>query len=594
MGSGPPLLAGWLTLIDFRGRDRFPPKIMARTGRASSHSKEEATHYHREFAVQGFAVLVCTCVLQLPCFTGAAAAMIDTGAPGHCEAGGGNWDAGSGHCVCSPPTRCMGHTCARGIYVARTGWRPRVCPGCSCGVSPPPPPAPAIDSYKAVVKARMSQRSRLGYRYLPEDDSFPVPPLPRSEVEWPNSTAVVVTEGQNRQCTREMMTVVIPTYGPGIADPTLIWQYEILHPVVCELIVAWEKPTPSFDGLVAELRASLTGIRIPVRINLVRNHSAGSLNNRFGVGGMLRADAGNAILSMDDDILIRPQGIAVMLAAWKRTPDRIVGSTACGFASKAQKRAASLPSFAGNLPQSSAKPSHYSPVWPLERNTSCVFQLTNVAIVHKNYLGRYWAREPAMREARAYVTFQQNAEDLLMNFVVERHVRPSDDAAPPGHPRTLVGGPSIYVWNKMRGFGAQLRQAWFNLPDDIFSKGLARKATGISKKHASALPPGRLGHTEARTTAIATFSGLLGVDMHRTAGFSIAWNDECPGRTRPCNPNELLRGEPKMNYQTHEWKVWDMGTGPPREGSETNLTWSLPAGTPRMLYKTPASGTIPV
>ena len=65
----------------------------------------------------------------------------------------------------------------------------------------------------------MSQRSRLGH--LPEDDSFPVPPLPRSEVEWPNSTAVVVTEGQNRQCTREMMTVVIPTYGPGIADPTL-------------------------------------------------------------------------------------------------------------------------------------------------------------------------------------------------------------------------------------------------------------------------------------------------------------------------------------------------------------------------------------
>jgi len=42
-----------------------------------------------------------------------------------------------------------------------------------------------------------------------------------------------------------MMTVVIPTYGPGIADPALIWQYEILRPIVCELIVAWDKPPPS-------------------------------------------------------------------------------------------------------------------------------------------------------------------------------------------------------------------------------------------------------------------------------------------------------------------------------------------------------------
>ena len=552
---------------------------------------------HRElFAVQGLAVLFYTSVLQLACCTGAAAAMIATVAPAHCEAEGGNWDAGSGHCICSPPLRCMGHVCARGKHgdFAKTGWKPSVCPGCTCGGSAPPHP-PGIDSHKAVVEGRMPQRSRLGY--LPEDDSFPVPPLPRSEVEWPNGAAVVVTEGQNRQCTREMMTVVIPTYGPGLADHALIWQYDVLHPIVCELILAWDRPTPSFDALVAELRTSLTAIRIPVRINLVRNHSAASLNNRFGVGEMLRADAGNAILSIDDDILIRPQGITVMLAAWKRTPDRIVGSTSCGFASSAQKSAASLPSFAGNLAQRSAKPSKYSPVFPLMRSTSCVFQLTNVAVLHKNYLGRYWARAPAMREARAYVTAQMNAEDILMNFVVERHVLQSDDAAPLGHPRTLVGGPSIYVWNKMRMFGSKLgmlRQAWFNLPDDILAKGVARKATGISRAKVIALPPGRLDHLKARTTAIAMFSGLLGVDMHRTAGFSIAWNDECPGQTRPCNPDGLLRGEPKMDYQTHEWKVWDMGTGGPREGSETNLTWALPAGTPMMLYKTPASGIIPV
>jgi len=130
--------------------------IMARTGRASSHRLyPRSLAPHRElFAVHGFAVLFClfcTSVLQLPCCTGAAAAMIDTVAPAHCEAGGGNWDAGSGHCICSPPLRCMGHVCARGKYgdIAKTGWKPSVCPGCSCGGSAPPPPPGGIDSDKA-------------------------------------------------------------------------------------------------------------------------------------------------------------------------------------------------------------------------------------------------------------------------------------------------------------------------------------------------------------------------------------------------------------------------------------------------------------
>ena len=183
-----------------------------------------------------------------------------------------------------------------------------------------------------------------------------------------------------------------------------------------------------------------------------------------------------------------------------------------------------------------------------------------------------------------------------MNFVVERHVRPSDDAAPPGHPRTLVGGPSIYIWRKMRMYTkktSMLYQAWFNLTDDAQAKATARKATGISESSHKAVAAGRLSHSTARTRAIGTYAELLGVDMYRTAGYSIGWSDECPGQNRPCNPDGLFRGEPKMDYQTHEWKVWDMGAGSPGQGAATNRSWTLPAGTPTMLYKTVFS-TIPV
>ena len=190
-------------------------------------------------------------------------------------------------------------------------------------------------------------------------------------------------------------------------------------------------PDSRLQDLVAELRVSLAGIRLPVRINLVRLHSDATLSNRFGVGGILRADAGSAILSADDDILIRPQGVAVALAAWKRTPDRIVGGTTCGFASGKQKKAAMEPAFAGNLAQNSWRPAAYSPVFPMMRNTSCVFQLTGFAILHKNYLGRYWSREPAMREARAYVAAQLNAEVRQLRHCFVRFSPPP----PPPPPR---------------------------------------------------------------------------------------------------------------------------------------------------------------
>ena len=209
----------------------------------------------RTFAVpvQVLALLICTSTFQLPCRTGA------TIADGCDTRGGQSTTGGTGkRCVCILPTHCMGRSCVYGQDravgsadgsegpKAISGWRPGHCDDCYCGSLPPvsPPVKPATVS--ATGPAPTPEIT-----YLPDDDPFPVPSLPLSEIEWPVSTVMVAADGQAdglaRRCTREMMTVVIPTYGSGIANPTLLWQYEVLHPVVCELILTWERPHPSID-----------------------------------------------------------------------------------------------------------------------------------------------------------------------------------------------------------------------------------------------------------------------------------------------------------------------------------------------------------
>ncbi|KAG0584851.1 hypothetical protein KC19_3G239300 [Ceratodon purpureus] len=175
-------------------------------------------------------------------------------------------------------------------------------------------------------------------------------------------------------------------------------------------------------------------------------HVNDDLNNRFKPLDDLRTDA---ILSIDDDVLVPCSTLETAFSVWTSAPHSMVG-----FVPRMHWVKAKNPSF-GSYEYS------YGGWWSVWWMGTYSMVLSKAAFIHKKYLDLYTNELPA--SIRQYVKDERNCEDIAMSFLVA-----NETGAPP-------------IWIKTR----------------IYEIG----STGISSLQ---------GHSEHRTDCINHFVTLFG------------------------------------------------------------------------------------
>jgi len=336
-----------------------------------------------------------------------------------------------------------------------------------------------------------------------------------------------------KECTTEMFTVVLPTYKTGPFHPTVVWQFDVLHEYICELILVWDLPD---EAAVATLKKELEGIRIPVIFDIV-NDRPGTLNNRFAPHDDVKTDA---ILQIDDDIFIRPQGLVAALAAFKKFPDQMLPFATCVH-------------ILGGY--------RYKTLWPLAFSDSCEMGMTNAAMLHKNYHKLYW-KETALMEL---VKHHHNCEDIGMNFVIEKELQRK--ALESNEERVM--GTNIYFYPPTRMWinenhckqgsvpdGSPLNKGNPESYDEVFDEArLKRWKSGISVNNT--------GHGGIRDRCIQEFSKLLRISPRKQTPFALSWHHGLlphpPFPKAKKNPHDYFPGEIQWK---HSERIWvDPATG---------------------------------
>lgn len=124
-------------------------------------------------------------------------------------------------------------------------------------------------------------------------------------------------------------------------------------------------------------------------------HNDSSLNTRFlPVPGI----ATDAVLSIDDDIIISCRGLEAAFQAWKRNPDQLVGW---------------YPRLAS---QHHGGSRYYGKLRSLFWSAEYSIVLTKAAFLHRRYLQAYTEQVPPA--VHAMVRRRRNCEDIAMQFLV--------------------------------------------------------------------------------------------------------------------------------------------------------------------------------
>eukprot|EP00040_Diaphanoeca_grandis_P018802 m.98957 g.98957 ORF g.98957 m.98957 type:complete len:401 (-) comp27117_c0_seq1:84-1286(-) len=326
---------------------------------------------------------------------------------------------------------------------------------------------------------------------------------------------------EQKKCTEDMFTVILPTYKQGPFHPTVLWQFDVLHEYICEIVLVWDLPD---QESVSALKKELDGFRIEVRFD-IKDDRPGTLNNRFLPHDELRTDA---VLQIDDDIFIRPQGLVSALSAFKKYPDQLLSFASCVHIANGKR---------------------YQTLWPMAFNTSCEMGMTNAAMLHKKYHKLYW-EETVLLEL---VKLHHNCEDIGMNFVIEKELRRSQ--ATSGEVREL--GTNLYFYPPTRMFinenhlkqGSIANPVLKNSPyyDEKFDEGrLTRWKSGISTSQE--------GHGGMRDRCIGEFTRLFELQPNIQSPFALSWHPSClPAPFNKRIPHDYFPGEIKWDHTQRQW-----------------------------------------
>lgn len=167
-------------------------------------------------------------------------------------------------------------------------------------------------------------------------------------------------------------------------------EYRRYVDTLARIVVVWNnvyEPLPAWLGAMQDER--LGGVPITVVRQCVN-----SLNNRFRPFAAIETDA---VLSMDDDILLSEHDLGRIFWRWRENPGAIVGMT---------ERFSVL-----------HKGIHHYTVFPTDTLESRPMVLTDCGMMHRHFYAKYWS-EP-MRALRDFVDRNTNCEDILINFMVQ-------------------------------------------------------------------------------------------------------------------------------------------------------------------------------
>ena len=217
----------------------------------------------------------------------------------------------------------------------------------------------------------------------------------------PNGSSVA--EASNIEHTYSSYTIVMLSHKDRMGTLRPMVKHYSYCPSVKEIVVVWSNKKENADAILLpeDLPAAC-----PVR---VRNEQENSLNMRFKPDPLIRT---RAVLSIDDDILMRCSDIEKGFSEWRRSPLSIVGFH---------------PRLLIQTPSKKVK--YLSEGETISKKIFNV-ALTNAAFLDADtYFPAYWSDEVA--EARAIVNKHFNGEDILMNFVVGDHHRKFDIISDP-------------------------------------------------------------------------------------------------------------------------------------------------------------------
>ena len=351
-----------------------------------------------------------------------------------------------------------------------------------------------------------------------------------------------------RGCTEDMLTVVLPTYKSGPFHPAVLWQFDALHEIICEIILVWDKPDAA---AIQQLKNAVGSMRIPVQFDAPLDRAA-TLNNRFAPFAELRT---TAVLQIDDDIFVRPQQVVAALKLFHRQPDQLISLTSCVNirpAAEAMLRKVDHPDH----PDAPSARDSYKQIWPLPRNESCDLALTNAAILHRKYHHLYWQES----EVLAFVEEHHNCEDIAMNFVVEKELRrrhiakvsrlgqTAGTAADAGGKRAL--GTNVLMVPPARqwistGHLKAASPAGDSPKDPVLLAALKKRhKSGISKVG---------GHHKMRNRCVHEFERIFGgVSPLTRSGFATSWHPACfIGMKGHCHDHIYFSGC-KTNFGKHK------------------------------------------
>uniref|UniRef100_A0A0X3PFA6 Exostosin-3 n=2 Tax=Schistocephalus solidus TaxID=70667 RepID=A0A0X3PFA6_SCHSO len=159
-------------------------------------------------------------------------------------------------------------------------------------------------------------------------------------------------------------------------------------PYLHSVVVVWNGPEPP------PVYLRWPKLHVPI---LVVKGEKNSLNNRFAPYDIIKTDA---LLMLDDDVLLRHDEIILAFRVWRENRDRIVGFPARGHFW-----------------------SYSTQEWYYNSDYACEYSmvLTGAAFIHRYYLHAYTYEMPS--RIREIVDEEMNCEDIAMNFLVSHITR---------------------------------------------------------------------------------------------------------------------------------------------------------------------------
>eukprot|EP00890_Picochlorum_soloecismus_P002228 jgi/Picsp_1/3005/NSC_01227-R1_protein len=169
-------------------------------------------------------------------------------------------------------------------------------------------------------------------------------------------------------------------------------------PSAGEIILVWNGPDPP------KLEDLESHSKVPFRIRVEKDMS---LNNRYKPDEKIKY---RSVLSMDDDLFIPCQDIEAAFAEWRQTPNRLVGW---------------FPRFAGKLEGGKSKKDEE--LTYLGEPATISASQYNMILTGATFMDRlaafpaYWSN--TYSNLRDIVDEQGNCDDMLMNFVMAKHIQ---------------------------------------------------------------------------------------------------------------------------------------------------------------------------